>query len=162
MASHTGLSKNLIKTLLDYPAFLLLPAFTNFIVGPQHSTSFELIETSNQNLTVSTRLTAVNTGITVLCYVITIAVVLQLLGSNFDNYHFLVYFGFIFLAILCCSLLSTMVFYSCEIFDKINNCTTFRSEYCFVLCAICVVIVVYVITLILLLQLEFVVNLISK
>ena len=160
MASHTGLSKNLIKTLLDYPAFLLLPAFTNFIVGPQHSTSLELIETSNQNLTVSTRLTAVNTGITVLCYGITIAVVLQLLGSNFDNYHFLVYFGFIFLAILCCSLLSTMVFYSFEIFDKINNCSPFRSEYCcFVLCAICVVIVVYVVTFILILQLEIVVKL---
>ena len=160
MASHTGLSKNLIKTLLDYPAFLLLPAFTNFIVGPQHSTSLGLIETSNQNLTVSTRLTAVNTGITVLCYGITIAVVLQLLGSNFDNYHFLVYFGFIFLAILCCSLLSTMVFYSFEIFDKINNCSPFRSKYCcFVLCAICVVIVVYVVTFILILQLEIVVKL---
>ena len=97
----TGLNKNLIKTLLDYPAFSVLPVFTNFIVGPQQSNCSKAnVSFEQDQLRVSTRLTEINTGLTVICYGITICITCQQV-----DYGLLVYLIMMFSPVLLLSVL---------------------------------------------------------
>ena len=121
----TGWNKTLVTSLLDYPAFMVLPAFTNFAVGPPQLTYSKSIESSEQNLTVSGKLTAINTVLTGICYGITIGILNQLVNSRpvFNTLirvtdgldGFALYFGIMFSPVLIMSMFSIMIFY---IFDR--------------------------------------------
>ena len=106
----TGWNKTLIKTLLDYPAFMVLPAFTNFAVGPKQLTCSKF-KNSEQELTVSGNLTAINTLLTLICYAITIGILTRL--SRNPELEF--YFGAMFSPVLSMSLLCILLFY---LFDR--------------------------------------------
>ena len=110
----TGWNKTLIKTLLDYPAFILLPAFTNFCVGPPELKISRVNVNSEQHLTVSGKLTAINTGLTVISYGITIGILSQL-GNYYTTYFPFVY-GFMFSPVLIMSCLCIMIFYRCKLY----------------------------------------------
>ena len=111
----TGWNKTLIKTLLDYPAFIVLPAFTNFCVGPPQLNCSRVNENSEQDLTVSGKLTAINTGLTVVSYGITIGISIQFLRPD-QFLNILVYFGVFFSPILIISCLCIMIFYRCKLY----------------------------------------------
>ena len=124
----TGWNKTLVNSLLDYPAFMVLPAFTNFAVGPPQLTYSKPIESSEKNLTVSGKLTAINTVLTGICYGITIGILTQLVNSRvvFNTLirvtdgldGFALYFGIMFSPVLIMSMFSIMIFY---IFDRRMN-----------------------------------------
>ena len=106
----TGWNKKLIRALLDYPALMALPAFTNFAVGPPHLPCSRVNENSEQDLTVSRRLTAINTGLTVICNGITLGILSQLVNSQIVIYEFPNYYG-AFAPVSVMSCLSIIVFY---------------------------------------------------
>ena len=110
----TGWNKKLIKTLLDYPAFMVLPAFTNFAVGPKQLTCSKF-KNSEQELTVSGNLTAINTLLTLICYAITIGILTRLSGNPELEF----YFGAMFSPVLSMSLLCILLFY---LFDRYKKC----------------------------------------
>ena len=114
IALQTGWNKTLIKTLLEYPAFIVLPAFTNFCVGPPELKISRVNVNSEQHLTVSGKLTAINTGLTVISYGITIGILSQL-GNYYTTYFPFVY-GFMFSPVLIMSCLCIMIFYRCKLY----------------------------------------------
>ena len=134
----TGWNKTLIKTLLDYPAFMVLPAFTNFAVGPKQLTCSKF-KNSEQELTVSGNLTAINTLLTLICYAITIGILTRLSGNPELEF----YFGAMFSPVLSMSLLCILLFY---LFDRYKKCCNrFIGCLC---CCVSVLVAVLVIAMI--------------
>ena len=111
----TGWNKTLIKTLLDYPAFIVLPAFTNFCVGPPELNCSRVNENSEQHLTISGKLTAINTGLTVICYGMTIGILSEIMRPNYVPDSFLIYWLY-FSPILIISCLCIIIFYRCNLY----------------------------------------------
>ena len=124
----TGLNKMALKTFMEYPAILVLPTFTNFVVGPPVLSCCGKFNTSSKNchLVVSKRLSAINTGMTAICY---LSVVVYL--GIFDVWWFSI-FGIIFSPVLVFSVSLTAIFLS---FDRINafccspKCLATQCEY---------------------------------
>ena len=84
--SATGFRKNFLSTLLDHPALFLLPVYTHFALGPGVlSTCTNSNATSkNKHLKVSKIITAINTGLTVISYIIVIIIILAK-PENFEK-----------------------------------------------------------------------------
>ena len=113
----TGSNKNLIKTLLDYPAFMVLPAFTHFAVGPP-----QIRCSKSKDITVSGKFTAINTVLTAICFVITICILRNFIGTRGDiggPQDLSIFFGIIFSPLLIMSCLCIKLFY---LFDGIQKC----------------------------------------
>ena len=85
IAKSTGLSKNFFEVVLRYPALLLLPVATYFVIGPQDVAVANCLcnnqSVNLQHLGVSGRLTAFNLAFTFGLYILTI-----LLGFPMDWY----------------------------------------------------------------------------
>ena len=114
----TGWNKTLIKTLLDYPAYLVLPTFTHFCAGPPQLTCSKS-KNSEKELTVSGKLTAINTVLTVLCYAISIGILSQHIKPIKPYYLTEIisfYFGAIFSPVLVTSCLCILIFYRCKLY----------------------------------------------
>ena len=69
-AMGTGWNINLVKVLCKYPAVLLLPVFTNFAVGPRRFEKCFISNESGSEFTVSMPMTAINTALTIICYIL--------------------------------------------------------------------------------------------
>ena len=96
IASNTGFNKALTSKIMEYPAFLALPVFTNFAVGQKYFYQMYLSKCCRDSqdnppelqLVVSGSLTAMNTGLTTLGYGITYAmlVVAKLRDDKLKKY----------------------------------------------------------------------------
>ena len=76
IAAASGCNKSLFKIIFEYPAFLLLPVFSNFAVGPKRMSKCVKSEqdVARSQLTVSTPLTVLNMALTLACYIISITI----------------------------------------------------------------------------------------
>ena len=117
IAKVTGWNKRLLKVMIDYPAILLLPVFSNFVVGSRINSK---CEDSNVNVLrsqfiVSRPMTALNTMLTLFCYIVTIVIADKMSGSSntlrrmssgfapFVFLNLLATIGFIYPDKICCS-----------------------------------------------------------
>ena len=111
----TGWNKTLIKALLDYPAYLVLPTFTNFCAGPPQLTCSKS-KNSEKELTVSGKLTAINTVLTVLCYAISIGILSQHMRPHYSTTYLSLNFAAIFSPVLITSCLCILLFYRFKLY----------------------------------------------
>ena len=148
IAKVTGFNKMMLKTIMDYPAFLVLPTFTNFAVGPAEISRCGKSKKlpKQHQIVVSRSLTAVNSMLTVICYGLGIAstVLMQSVAYNgvpsYDRFWILlvrhpdeifVSLLFLFSPVLFMSLLFTMIFFC---FDRIKKCCPDCSKCCCTFC----------------------------
>ena len=118
----TGCSKKMYQIILNYPALVLLPAFTYFSAGPKNlfGCRRDKCGPTVSHIILSTKWTTVNIIMTVMLYGCTISLLLmaypknisgywiQFAGNRYNGYE--TYFKIVFAPILIISLIPTLIF----------------------------------------------------
>ena len=128
----TGFSKSFTKVIFGYPALLVLPAFTNFAVGPRQLPCCEKKSdlSEREQLIISRKLTLCNTLSTVVLYAINVSILWTKNTDPDAKQKFLpVYFGVMLGPGIVCSVLSTLIFVSLE-----AQCCCASSQKCYIPC----------------------------
>ena len=109
IAAASGCNTSLLRVIFEYPAFLLLPVFTNFAVGPRGISKCLKSEhdVPRNQLTISIPFTVLNMVLTFACYVISISI-----SNRKQNRDHLKAFAVIVLPLIICSFCATVVFLS--------------------------------------------------
>ena len=134
IASSTGCSKKMMDIIFNYPALLILPAFTHFAVGPETLSCCGKWGDNYQRhrLVISTKCTIINMALTLLFYGLVMVISCFVVGDVSATPGMgacELFFGYVMPPILISSVALTLIFLSLE-----KQCCCSGSQRCFCSC----------------------------